>query len=265
LKSAIVASVEIDMKPWGLGGDFEDNARFLSELGFDGVELAIFELSHVKPGKVWNIVERYHLEIPAIAQGKYYEQHGISFSTDNHIKRKKAIAKIKESIEVAGELNSNVIIGGVQGKYEKSYEDSFHYLQDCLYECSKTAEEQNVLLLIEPINRYGPGLITTIGEAVRIIEEVGSPNIKVVADSHHMNIEERSMGESIRQSKGYLAHFHASDSNRLAPGQGHIDFGEIASTLKEIGYRGYLSAEILPVPDQWTAAKQTIQHLKPLL
>jgi sugar phosphate isomerase/epimerase len=138
-------------------------------------------------------------------------------------------------------------------------------MRDCLQECSKNAEEHNILLLIEPMNRYGPGLITTIAEAIRIINEIGSPNIKIVADSHHMNIEESSICESIRQAKGYLAHFHASDSNRLAPGQGHIDYSEIAATLKEIGYNGFLSAEILPVPDQWTAAKLTIQHLKPLL
>ena len=48
-----------------------------------------------------------------------------------------------------------------------------------------------------------------------MIDEVASPSVKLIADTHHMNIEERSITENIRQAKGYLAHVYFSDSNRL--------------------------------------------------
>ena len=55
---------------------------------------------------------------------------------------------------------------------------------------------------------------------------------------------------------------HIGDSNRLAPGQGHLDFSTMVSTLREIGYHGYLSAELLPQPDPDAAAALTIRHMR---
>ncbi|MFC1974630.1 TIM barrel protein [Chloroflexota bacterium] len=266
MKSAMCISVEPQVKVYGMEGNFEENIRFIANLGFDGIELRTdLEPDQIDSKRIKETVARYDLEISALAQGQYYYQYGLSLSTGNREVREKAVEKIKESIKVAGELNSKVIIGGVQGKYERSYEESFCYMKDCLQECSKTAAEQGVLLLLEPVNRYVPMLLRTVREGIRIIDEIGSPWIKLMADSYHMNIEEVSIYESIRQAKGYLAHFHVADSNRLAPGQGHIDFKGIVATLKEIGYKDYLSAEILPLPDQLTAARLTIQCLKPLL
>jgi sugar phosphate isomerase/epimerase len=51
---------------------------------------------------------------------------------------------------------------------------------------------------------------------------------------------------------------HFVDSNRRAAGLGHLDFGPIAAALREVGYRGYASAEALPYPDSLAAARQTI-------
>ena len=60
-------------------------------------------------------------------------------------------------------------------------------------------------------------------------------------------------------------HVHVGDSNRLPPGGGHLDFAEIVRTLREIGYAGYLSAELLAEPDPDAAAQATIEHLRRLI
>ena len=87
----------------------------------------------------------------------------------------------------------------------------------------------------------------------------------MMIDSFHMNIEDADMWGNMRQVKDYIIHVHYSDSNRLAPGMGHFDFIRMTQILKEIGYHGYLSAEILPLPDDYTAAKQTITSMKSYL
>lgn len=86
--------------------------------------------------------------------------------------------------------------------------------------------------------------------------------IGILIDTFHMNIEEASIYESIKKSKDYITHVHIADSNRWAPGSGHLDFTRIITTLKEIGYPGYLSAEILPLPDPVSAARLAIEYLK---
>jgi sugar phosphate isomerase/epimerase len=80
-----------------------------------------------------------------------------------------------------------------------------------------------------------------------------------------MNIEEKSICDSLRRAKRWLSHIHFADSNRLAPGQGHVNFAQVIGTLGEIGYAGFVSIEIVPSPDQWTAAKLAIDHLRPLM
>jgi len=84
----------------------------------------------------------------------------------------------------------------------------------------------------------------------------------MLIDTFHMNIEEVSIYESIIKAKDYITHVHLADSNRWAPGSGHLDFAKIIKTLEEINYKGYLSAEILPLPDADRAARLTVEHLK---
>ena len=255
---------EPEVKPLGLGGNFEENARFIAGLGFEGAELSILNVDRVDAQKIRKITERYHLAIPAIGSGRYYVKHGLSLSASDSGIRKKAIDCVKESLRVAAELNSQFVIGIAQGKNERSHEEGFALLKESLLECAKVAEQLDVQILLEAVTRYLPVIIKTIEEGIRMIEEVASPSVKLLADTHHMNIEERSITESIRQAKGYLAHVHFSDSNRLSPGQGHIDFYKIAEALRDIGYEGFVSGEIQPEPDPSTAARLTIELFRSL-
>jgi len=83
-----------------------------------------------------------------------------------------------------------------------------------------------------------------------------------MADTFHMNIEEKSIYDRIIRADGYLEHIHFADSNRLAPGQGHIDFKQIIHALRQINYNSFITAEILPIPNQYDAAKLTSDYLK---
>ena len=169
MKCSIVLAVEKDVQPEGLGGDFEKNARFISDLGFDGAELSIMNLDQVDRRRVREITKRYQLAVPAIAAGRYFLKHGLSISTSNSDIRKKAMDKIEEFVGFAGELGSNFIIGPIQGEYEKSYEEGFNTMRDCLQECARFAEKQGVLLLVEPLNRYVPAIIRTIREGIKMM------------------------------------------------------------------------------------------------
>lgn len=265
MKTAMMLSIEPDVKPLGLGGDFEKNVRLIAGLGFNGAELTVKNPGQIDARKVRRIAEDNHVIITSMTPGPYYfAQPSLSMSTSDRELRKKAVEGLKKFIRLNGELSSNLVVGIAQGKYDGGYEEGFKWLKDSLQECAKLAEKLGILILVEPINRYRGGVIRTISEGIRIIDELGSPSVKLVADTHHMNIEEKSMTDSIRQAKGYLAHMHFADSNRLAPGQGHIDFYKIAEALRDIGYEGFVSAEILPEPEPETAAKLAIEYMRSL-
>ncbi|MFQ6672056.1 MAG: TIM barrel protein, partial [Candidatus Tectimicrobiota bacterium] len=136
---------------------------------------------------------------------------------------------------------------------------------EALRECAALAEEEGVRLVLEPLNRYETNLVNTVAEALQLIKEVGSEAMGLLFDTFHANIEEPSIEGSIRAAGSRLLHVHVADSNRWHPGAGHIDFAQIVATLREVGYDGYLSAEILPLPDPHTCARKTIEFLGGLL
>jgi sugar phosphate isomerase/epimerase len=97
------------------------------------------------------------------------------------------------------------------------------------------------------------------------MKKVDRPNMKLMPDVFHMNIEDRTIGDELAENIDYIRYIHLADSNRLAPGQGHTDFNDIFDNLKKAKYDGWVSVEILPKPDPDTAAAQAVKFLRPLI
>jgi sugar phosphate isomerase/epimerase len=94
------------------------------------------------------------------------------------------------------------------------------------------------------------------------MERLAIPGLKLMPDVFHMNIEDASIEGNLQKYIAHIAYVHFADSNRLAPGWGHLDFGSIVDALHDVGYTGWTSVEILPKPDPDSAARQAIQFLR---
>ncbi len=101
------------------------------------------------------------------------------------------------------------------------------------------AQDYGVTLCMESLNRHEGYLINTARECVDYVKAVDAPNVKVMLDTYHMNMEEDSFREAILTAGPLLGHFHAGENNRRLPGQGNIvPWQEIGSALREIDYKG---------------------------
>ncbi|MBO4941223.1 MAG: sugar phosphate isomerase/epimerase [Clostridia bacterium] len=107
----------------------------------------------------------------------------------------------------------------------------------------KTAEDYGVTYCVEAVNRFEGCVINTAAEAVDYVKRVDAPNIGILLDTYHMNIEEDSFRDAIHTAGDLLFGFHTGDNNRRCVGRGHINFDEIFSALSEIGYTGRIVAE----------------------
>jgi D-psicose/D-tagatose/L-ribulose 3-epimerase len=117
-----------------------------------------------------------------------------------------------------------------------------------LREAVKIAEDSDILLCMEVLNRFEGYLINTVAQGIEIIEAVGSPNLKLHLDTFHLNIEADQIDEEIRAAGEYLGHFHCVANNRKPPGEGHILWEKVKQALLDVGYQGYLVAEIFVNP-----------------
>ncbi len=243
-------------------GMIAENITQIKKYGYDAVELAVRDPDKLDIDSLTQLLDKNKLPVSAIGTGQAFGEEGLSFTNSNKEIRRKAIERINSQIYLAEKINTIVIIGLIRGKKEsdQNLTDTEKLFIDAMQECSSVNEK--IKLVIEPINRYETNLINTVTQGLEFLEKVGCENVGLLLDTFHMNIEERSLTDSIVIAKEKLFHFHVADSNRWYPGAGHINFKMILETLEEIKYPGFISAEILPLPDPNTAAKKTIEYLK---
>lgn len=247
--------------------NFAEDVRKVSELGYDAIELNIRDPEQINWKRVKKIISVHGLAVSSILTGRVFSVDHLSLSHPSTKVRKLAIRRIKKHISFAATLSAIVLIGWVRGNWEKNEEQARKAFVDGLRECGKFAKNEGVLLGIEPINRYEINSIQTIYEAVAILKDIGFPNIGVVADTFHMNIEEdEPIYKSIYRCKGHLFHVHVADNNRKAPGAGHLMFKGFFQSLREMGYDRFVSVEVVPcLPKFVTVAEKSIRYLRKIM
>lgn len=235
--------------------------------GYDGVELAVRDPAVIDLEKIKNLMAKYSLHVPSLGTGQAYGEEGLSLTSPDKQIREKAKERLRSHVKMASELNSKVIIGLMRGKSPQNFdlEKPLELFAKGMCELCDFAMSYNVEFVIEPINRYETNMLNTVDETLDFIDRVGRENLKILLDTFHMNIEEPSIFDSINKAGERIGHVHIADSNRWAPGCGHIDFPEVVKTLKEVGYEGYLSAEILPKPTPDEAGKLNYDYMSKLL
>ncbi len=247
--------------------DFESSVAQLAALGYDGVELAVRDPAALDLVRVKQALDAHKLQVPAIGTGQAFVEERLSFTDLDAAVRARAVTRIESHIALASGFDALVILGLIRGKLQPDVapETARGWLVDALHQVARVASAENVRLAIEPINRYETDLINSVAEANELIDATGARNVGILFDTFHANIEEPSMEAGLRACGARLFHVHVADSNRRAPGAGHIDFARIVATLREMNYAGWVSTEILPQPDFARAVEQTIKTIKPLM
>lgn len=236
----------------------------VARLGYDGVELALRDPSEIDASSVRAMLAKYGLEIPVISSGRVFAEKKVWFTHPDKIVRREAIKTMKGLVRLAGQLRAKVNVGRVRGFIGEgeSREIAQARFIECMRECADLAGESNVEMLIEPVNRYEINYINSVTDALDVLDKLARPNVTVMPDVFHMNIEDASITEAFKRAGARVGYVHFADSNRYAPGQGHLNFAEIVGALNEVGYNWYVTAEILPYPDPDTAAANAIKYIR---
>jgi sugar phosphate isomerase/epimerase len=267
--SVSLSPTESRFGPLLFAGHLDQGLKIASELGFDGVELSLRDSTHLDRKSVVRTLGKFKLAVFAIATGQTYYTDGFSLFGSDESLREKAIARIAGHVDFASEIEAMVIIGGIRGTVrETAIEEQTEIKRQgmrSIKRCLENAENKGVTLLLEPINRYETNIVNTLEQGCGLIKEIGSSKLKLLPDTFHMNIEEASLPESIRATRGLLGYMHFADSNRLAPGWGHLNFSEVLLALNVVGYTGPIGVEILPGRSDYDSAKQAIQYVRSLI
>ena len=266
----IHSAITISLVPEARGGPFvfwDDLAAGCAKaaaFGFDAVEIFPRSAEELNARELKQLLQQHNLKLAAMGTGAGWVVHKLRLTDPDAQVRAKAREFTASVIDFAGSFGAPAIIGSMQGRSEGAVtrEQAFDWLREHLEQLSPRAHALGVPLLFEPLNRYETNLVNSIADGLELLEPLRTTNVKLLMDLFHANIEEASIAESLQRAAGAVGHVHFADSNRRAAGLGHIDFAPIAEALRGIGYHGYASAEILPLPDSDTAAKQTIASFR---
>ncbi|WHH60350.1 sugar phosphate isomerase/epimerase family protein [Petroclostridium sp. X23] len=264
-----VATPDVAISPavTAFQGDLEYTFGSLGELGYDGVELMTLNPLQLDWDQVKKEAEKNKLDIALVCTGEIFGQLNLSFMDKDAEKRAEARKRVKEIIDFAAHLGAIINIGRVRGQFcnELPREVSYGYAIEAFKEISDYGGKKNVKIALENVTLMQTNFINTIEEAVKVVKDVDNEYFKIMMDVFHMNIEEKNMFEMIEKYAEYNIHVHLADNNRRYPGHCGLDFEKIINAFKQTGYDGAFCTEIFQIPDQETAARGAMEHLRPIL
>lgn len=263
IKSCVTIALvpQIKTGPWIFWENLEQSISKAAHLGFEGVELFTASAGSIDPAMLASLLEKYGINLAAVGTGAGKVIKGLTLTDPDPDVRTQAVSFIADMISFGARFKAPAIIGSMQGNVAQGVEKAraLAWLAEGLTLLGKHAETKGVKLIYEPLNRYETNLINHIADGVEFIHALDTRQVTLLADLFHMNIEEKSIPETIRTFGSSIGHVHFADSNRRPIGMGHTSMTDIAAAFKEIGYDGYVSAEAFPWPNPDEAAKQTMK------
>lgn len=228
-------------------------------LGLDGIEMGIFDLAAFPAAKVKAELANQGMTgmICTALTGRQ------SLATDDTEIRRQTFDFLKGAIAKTAEAGLTMMagpfcsaVGHLPGR--RRTEEEWQRAVQGLQELGPFCEQHRVSLGVEPLNRFETFFLNTAADAARLCDEVNHPNIGVLYDTFHANIEEKNQGEAIRALGKRIFHVHTCENDRGTPGTGPIDWPGVAAALQSIGYKSWCVIETFGPKIQEIAAAACI-------
>ncbi len=265
--SVAVAAEDAPSSAFVVWRGFENSIKKASQYGYQGVELALKSAWDIDPDQLQQWLIQSGMEVSCISTGQVFSCLDLYFTHPDGKVREEAVHVFNDIICLAKDFGKLVNVGRVRGfvGQGQAREEARRLFIETTQRICETAEQNGVTVIIEPVNRYELNFINSLDEGAEVISELKDGNIGLMPDLFHMNMEDDRIGKSIIRNARYIKYIHFADSNRLAPGRGHIDFKEVFDALRQIRFHGWAAIEILPEPDPDRAAQEAAKYILPLM
>lgn len=162
--------------------------------------------------------------------------------------REQAVIFLKEAIDRAQAMGATVICGPMHSAFatfsrREPQPDEYAYSAEVLHIAGDYAQQANIILAPEALNRFECYLCNTMKQLLDLVNRADHPNVRAMFDTHHANMEEKRFPDAIRTIAPVLAHVHISENDRGTPGDGHIPWDDTFRTLAELDYNGWMTIE----------------------
>jgi D-psicose/D-tagatose/L-ribulose 3-epimerase len=230
----------------------------IKRLGYDGVEIPIFELDEPLHRAWGRRLDDVGLERTAVT---------VRGPGDNPISpsatvRQAAVDAMRRTLDCCHAAGVRTLVGPTHsaiGEFtgKGPTEDEFHWGVDTMRQVAAHAASAGVTIATEYLNRFENYFLTSVEQTVAFVKAVDHPQVRMMYDTFHANIEEKDIPAAIRAAAPHTILVHVSENDRSIPGTGHVHWDETFDTLRQVGYDGWLVVEAfgLALPNIAAATK----------
>ena len=228
----------------------DEAIRRIAAIGYDGVEIGCAAphawpayLSKERRAELRNLLEASGLQavslLPTPGGGP-----GFNPASPLPEEREATVRYYNEVIDLASDLGAKKVlyIAGWQ-IFGSSRQQAWDRTKNCLDLIASHADKKGITIVVEP-TAAATNLIETADDAMELMRSVARDNVKVMFDTFHALYRNEIPADYVRAMRDDLMHIHVSDSNRVIPGEGRVDWIGLMQALNECGYDGYLTMEI---------------------
>ena len=224
----------------------EDLVPHIAEFGFDHVEVPPEQPNDFDYVRASELVQEHELGISVVA----VMAADRDLLHDDPVLREGAASYVRHCIDAARTFGAHTIVGPFYSAVGRLWlsspeqrEREIDMLLPSLRGLADYAAERDVVLCVEPVNRFETSFINTAAQAIELVDRVDHPSFQMALDTFHMNVEEKSLGDAIRAAGPRLRHFHVGENDRGTVGSGHVAWAEVAAALRDIHYGGVVVME----------------------
>ena len=231
----------------------------IKALGYDGVEIPIFELD-----------EPLHRRWGARFDGLGLARTAVTVRNagDNPISpsasvRAAAVDAMRRTLDCCHAAGATILCGPTHsaiGEFSGAgpTEDEFKWGVDTMHQVAEHAQQAGVTIAVEYLNRFENYFLTSVAQTVRFIQAVAHPRVRMMYDTFHANIEEKDVTAAIREAAPHTVLVHISENDRSIPGTGHVQWDATFDALRAVGYDGWMVVEAFGLALQNIAAATKI-------
>lgn len=216
-------------------------APHIKEGGFDWIELPVESVDDYDPVEAGAIIRDSGLNASVCAamgpdRDLIHEDKAI---------QENGVAYLRQCLDIAKTVGASNLVGPLYSAVGRTWQSTaderardLDLLISHLQPLAEYAADCGVLLGVEPLNRFETSFINLASQAIEVVDRVDRPACRIMLDTFHMNIEERSIGDAIRAVGPRMCQLHSCENDRGAPGSGHVPWDEVAQALKDINFDG---------------------------
>ncbi len=219
----------------------------LKATGYDGVEVPLFagDVPHYQ--NVAKAIRDNGLKCTTCTVMPDEEHNAISADPKH---RQGAVDYLKWAIDCNAALGSEVLCGPMYhplgGKFftgKGATQEEKERAAEVYRKAGDFAKQANLQLAIECLNRFECYFLNTLDDGAAVVKRANHPNVGIMYDSFHANVEEKDPVGCIKKNIQSIRHVHISENDRGTPGKGHVPFKKIIKTLRAAGYNEWLTIE----------------------